>query len=125
MAAGETSLKELCAILKRVDLMVTCDSGPMHIAAAMGTPTVALFGPTDPERTGPYGGGHKVLQGRMTCIPCFKRKCRENQCMREIEVEEVLAAAGEIVAAKASRFVHPVVDSGRREAWRWQEGRKI
>ena len=42
--------------------MVTCDSGPMHIAAAMGTPTVALFGPTDPLRTGPYGRGHRVLQ---------------------------------------------------------------
>jgi ADP-heptose:LPS heptosyltransferase len=50
--AGKTSLKELCFLFKKVDLMVTCDSGPMHIAAAMGTPTVALFGPTDPGRTG-------------------------------------------------------------------------
>jgi len=116
VAAGETSLKQLCGILKRVDLMVTCDSGPMHIAAAMGTPTVALFGPTDPKRTGPYGTGHKVLQGRMNCIPCFKRKCPENLCMKEITVEEVLAAAEGILTAGLLRSAHPDDDSKGGEA---------
>ena len=98
--AGKTSLKEFCCLLKQVDLMVTCDSGPMHIAAAMGTPTVALFGPTDPLRTGPYGMGHRVLQRRMDCIPCFKRTCPENRCLGEISLEEVFCAAEEILKGR-------------------------
>lgn len=98
--AGKTSLKELCSLVKHVDLMVTCDSGPMHIAAAMGTPTVTLFGPTDPLRTGPYGMGHRVLQQRMECIPCFKRSCPENRCLREIPVQEVFCAAEEVLKSR-------------------------
>ncbi|MDH7500066.1 MAG: lipopolysaccharide heptosyltransferase I [candidate division NC10 bacterium] len=100
-AAGRTSLKELCALLKKVDLVITCDSGPMHIAAAVGTPTVALFGPTDPKRTGPYGGTHRVLQRQMDCIPCFKRKCRDPHCLKEISVDEVFRAAEEVLSGGA------------------------
>jgi lipopolysaccharide heptosyltransferase II len=100
VAAGKTSLKELCWLLREVDLLVTCDSGPMHIAAAVGTPTIALFGPTDPRRTGPYGRGHRVLQRQMVCIPCFKRDCPENLCLREIEVEEVFSAAKEALRGR-------------------------
>jgi len=102
VVAGRTNLKELCALLKEVDLMITCDSGPMHIAAALGTPTVALFGPTDPKRTGPYGGGHRVLQGRADCAPCFKRSCPENRCLQGITVEEVFSAAEEALRAEGS-----------------------
>jgi len=102
VAAGRTTLKELCALLKRVDLMVTCDSGPMHMAAAMGTPTVALFGPTDPKRTGPYGSVHRVLQRQMDCIPCFKRRCRENLCLKEISVGEVFRAAQEVLSSRGT-----------------------
>lgn len=59
---GRTSLVELGGLLKALDLLVTVDSGPMHMAAAVGTPVVALFGPTDPLRTGPYGPGHRVIR---------------------------------------------------------------
>ena len=55
--------------------MVTNDSGPMHVAAAVGTPVVAIFGPTNPRRTGPYGPGHQVLAGRAPCSPCYRRRC--------------------------------------------------
>jgi lipopolysaccharide heptosyltransferase I len=97
VAAGRTTLKELCALFRKVDLVITCDSGPMHIAAALGTRTVALFGPTDPRRTGPYGMGHRVLQKQMDCVPCFKRRCPDNRCLKEITVEEVGEAAAEIL----------------------------
>jgi ADP-heptose:LPS heptosyltransferase len=98
--AGKTNLKEFCCLMKQVDLMVTCDSGPMHIAAAMRTPTVALFGPTNPLRTGPYGIGHRVLQQRMDCIPCFKRSCPENRCLREIPAEKVFCTAEEVLKGR-------------------------
>jgi len=93
--AGRTSLLQLAALLKRADLMVTCDSGPMHLAAAMGTKVLALFGPTDPVRTGPYGEGHCVIQAGIPCVPCLKRDCPEETtaCMAKIKVEEVFHAA--------------------------------
>jgi len=72
--------------------MVTTDTGPMHIAAAMGTPVVALFGPTAPWRTGPFGDGHVVIRKELPCSPCFKKKCTDPRCMGTIEVEEVLQA---------------------------------
>lgn len=59
---GKTSMLELGGVLRELDLLVTVDSGPMHMAAAVGTPTVAIFGPTNPIRTGPYGTGHRVVQ---------------------------------------------------------------
>ncbi len=93
--AGATDLIQLAALLKRADLVITCDSGPMHLAAAVGTKVLALFGPTDPVRTGPYGAGHRVIQKSADCIPCLKRACplEERICMESISVEEVLAAA--------------------------------
>ena len=89
---GQTSLQDLACLYKRASLVVTTDSGPMHIAAAVDTPTVALFGPTDPSRTGPYGDGHCVVRKDMTCSPCFLKKCDSRRCMVEITVEEVFAA---------------------------------
>ena len=97
--AGQTDLTELAALFSKADFVVTVDSGPMHIAAAVGTPVIALFGPTSPARTGPYGkldgptGGHTVITHRLDCSPCFKKKCPEPVCMTGITVEEVLAAA--------------------------------
>lgn len=84
---GRLGLKELAAILARADLMVAVDSGPMHIAAALGTPLVALFGPSDPRRTGPYGGRAAILREDLPCAPCLKRRCQiadERLCMRSI-----------------------------------------
>lgn len=89
---GRTNLKELAYLYSLSQVMVTTDTGPMHIAAAVGTPVVALFGPTAPWRTGPFGGGHIVIRKKLPCSPCFKKRCTGLRCMREIEVEEVLQA---------------------------------
>lgn len=92
---GRTTLRELACLYKRAALVVTTDSGPMHLAAAVGTPVVALFGPTDPARTGPYGPGHRVVRRELACSPCLKKRCETQRCMREIEVGEVFAAVRE------------------------------
>jgi len=73
---------------------VTNDSGPMHIASAVGTPVVAMFGPTDPRRTAPMGHPAHVLRYDLPCSPCFRRVCPypDHPCMRLIGVDEVLKA---------------------------------
>ncbi len=94
--AGETTVKELIVLLRRSRVLITNDSGPMHLAAAAGTPVVALFGPTDPARTGPYGGGHTVLRSGVPCSPCFSRRCANTllmECLTAIRPERVLEAA--------------------------------
>ena len=100
---GRISLKTLAAVLRSADLMITVDSGPMHIAAALGTPVLALFGPTDPARTGPLGCG-RVLRRTLPCSPCLQRRCQiaeTRRCMRDLDVQEVLAAARELLATAA------------------------
>ncbi|MBI2876893.1 MAG: lipopolysaccharide heptosyltransferase II [Candidatus Tectomicrobia bacterium] len=98
LLTGRTSLKQLAALMEAADLLVTNDSGPMHLAAALGTPVLALFGPTSPRRTGPYGVGHRVLQKTLPCIPCFKRQCPEDhRCLRGLGVKEVLEAVRELI----------------------------
>jgi heptosyltransferase I len=87
--AGRTTLRELAYLYTRCRLLVTTDTGPMHIAAAMGVPVVALFGPTAPWRTGPYGKGHTVIRESLACSPCFKKKCSHLTCMKSITVEKV------------------------------------
>lgn len=98
---GKTSLRELVAIIDGARAMVTNDSGPMHIAAAVECPTVAVFGPTNPQRTGPYGPGHKVIPGRAPSSPCYKRQCiyggtEEMRCLRNITVQDVTDRLEEI-----------------------------
>ena len=93
---GATTVGLLPALLSKASLLMTNDSGPMHIAAAIGTPVVALFGPTSAVRTGPYGMGHSVLTGKVPCSPCFSRTCHNTQpleCLRTVLPEQVLAAA--------------------------------
>ena len=94
--AGKTTLRDLACLYQRARLVVTTDSGPMHIAAAMGTPTVALFGPTNPDRTGPYGAGHRVIRKPLPCSPCLRKECDTMQCMKDISVEEVLEVVKEV-----------------------------
>jgi heptosyltransferase I len=89
---GETSLLELASLYRKALMLITTDSGPMHLAAAVGTPVVALFGPTDPARTGPYGLGHTVIRRSLSCSPCFLKRCSTRKCMQDIAIEEVLAA---------------------------------
>lgn len=96
--SGRTDLMTLAALLQRAAIMITTDTGPMHISAAVETPTVALFGPTAPWRTGPYGEGHRVLRAPMACSPCFKRKCPcAAACMASIDVKQVMAAAADLL----------------------------
>lgn len=90
--AGSTDLRELAALLDMAAFVITVDSGPMHIAAAAGAAVIALFGPTAPWRTGPYGRGHKIIRKDLPCSPCFKKDCDDIRCMEEITVEEVLNA---------------------------------
>jgi 3-deoxy-D-manno-octulosonic-acid transferase/heptosyltransferase-1 len=94
--AGQTSLKELAALYERCRFLVTTDTGPMHLAAAAGIPVVALFGPTAPWRTGPYGERHQVVRLEMACSPCFKRQCEHGACMAHLTVEQVLAAVARL-----------------------------
>jgi lipopolysaccharide heptosyltransferase I len=90
--SGRLSLMELAALLERSDLYVGNDSGPMHLASATRTPTVAIFGPTDPKRTGPYNTRASVVASPLDCAPCFRRKCPTNECLRRLAPEEVHAA---------------------------------
>ena len=93
---GKTSILQLGALLERCEICLSCDSGPMHIAAAVGTPTIALFGPTDPVRHKPYGAGHTVVEKPVVCRPCYRRTCHRQDalhlCMTEIDPAEVVKA---------------------------------
>ncbi len=90
VAAGRLSLTESVALMKRAAVYVGLDTGPMHIAAMTGTPVVALFGPTHPERVGPYGVKNAVLQAEnLDCLCCRKRACDHQRCMRGIAVSTV------------------------------------
>ena len=95
---GETTPGLLPALLESASLLLTNDSGPLHVAAAVGTPVVALFGPTSPLRTGPYGIGHAVLTHQVPCSPCFSRSCHNRnhlECLTGITSHQVLAAVRE------------------------------
>jgi heptosyltransferase-2 len=90
----------LAAVLARARLLVSNDSGPMHLAAAVGTPVVAFFGPTDPGRTGPTGAPARLLDRYVFCSPCFRSKCPYgHECMKEITVEMALAACEEVLGS--------------------------
>jgi lipopolysaccharide heptosyltransferase I len=94
---GRTTLKELVGLIAEARVMVTNDSGPMHIAAAVGTPAVAIFGPTSPDRTGPYGPGHRIMKTDVPCRPCYKRQCvlggtEALACMAGVTADEVAEA---------------------------------
>ncbi|MEE8367652.1 MAG: lipopolysaccharide heptosyltransferase II [Thermoanaerobaculia bacterium] len=95
----DLDLAGLATVLSQLDLLVTNDSGPMHLAAAVGTPTVAIFGPTDPVRTAPAGLGHQVVYADRWCSPCFRKRCPllHHHCMKKIEVDEVVQAALKIL----------------------------
>ncbi len=93
------SLSETGAILEQMDLLISNDSGPVHMAAASGTPCLVMFGPTDDHRTGPYGDIHKVMTTEIDCRPCFSRTCKldEQTCLRDISPEAVYEVALEMV----------------------------
>ena len=96
--APETSILESIALYKRLALMVSCDSGPLHLCAALGVPTVAIFGPTDPARNGAYGPGHETVVHRLPCSHCWKKTCPlgTQECMESISVDAVFQAVESI-----------------------------
>lgn len=96
---GVYSLPETGSILSQMDLAITVDTGPMHMAAALGIPVVAIFGPTDPHRTGPYGDRHRVIRTTdLACQPCFSRTCSRGDlaCLERISADPVLEAVRSI-----------------------------
>jgi len=98
--SGKTTLRQLAWLMKKADAVVGNDSGPIHLAAAVGTPVVGLYGPTSPARTGPYGVQHTVVTSRLPCSPCFRRDCEISvACMREISVDIVYEACKRYIAA--------------------------
>jgi heptosyltransferase I len=114
---GRTSLKTLAAVYRQACTVLTTDTGPMHIAAAMGTPVVALFGPTAHWRTGPYGSEHVILRAGLECSPCFRRRCfttryEERACMRRISVDEVLNTVLRKASSPARASSKPLPSAG-------------
>lgn len=100
---GAVPLGCLPALLSKAAAMITNDSGPMHVAAALEIPVVAMFGPTSAVRTGPYGVGHHVLTGQVPCSPCFSRVCRhspEMECLHLIKPNDVVEAARRVLTAQ-------------------------
>lgn len=93
--AGKTTLRQLVALLERADLVIANDTGPMHIASALGRPLVAMFGPTSPVLTGPYQRLDSVIRFNLSCSPCFSRTCSHRSCLRWLGVRPVLDLAEE------------------------------
>jgi heptosyltransferase II len=92
---GRTTLLELTTRLRRCEVLLTNDTGTMHLAAFLGVPTVSIFGSTEPQLTGPLGKGHTVLRHHVECSPCFLRECPlDFRCMKAVTVEEVVRAVG-------------------------------
>jgi len=93
---GKTTLRQLCAVLARSRVLLTNDSGAMHVGYAVGTRVVAIFGSTEHAATGPVGAGHVVVRNKVDCSPCFLRECPiDFRCMKRIEVDEVVSRVSE------------------------------
>ncbi len=105
---GRTSLREAMGIVARAKVAVGPDTGLMHIAAAVGTPVVSLWGATSPERAGPHGFMDLIVQGQAPCAPCYFRRCRIGRiCMQSIHVQDVAAKIDLALSQGSSeRFLH-------------------
>ncbi len=98
LLCGETSLSDLVGVLSRLRLLVTNDSGPMHLAGALGVPLVAIFGPTNWRETAPRGKSQRILRADVDCSPCLLRECPiDHRCMTRVGVEAVVSAAVELL----------------------------
>ncbi len=102
--SGHTSLRVLKAVLKRCCLFVTNDTGPMHMANALGVPVVAVFGSTDPMATAPYNGLASVVRNPVDCSPCLLRECPiDHRCMTSVSADQVVRAAQGVLANRVVR----------------------
>ncbi len=118
---GTTSVRQLMALLASVELVITNDSGPMHVAAAFDRPIVALFGPTDHTATSPLCSRFLLVRKETECAPCFKRQCpTDHRCMAAISAKDVLDAVGALLKsgdggnAQGWKLVH-TAEKGARE----------
>ncbi len=101
--SGATTIRELMAVVKRCRVLITNDTGPMHIAAAFGVPVVAVFGPTDWRTTAPYGQERSAVREAVDCAPCLLRECPiDHRCMTRISVDRVYDAAVQQIAGVSS-----------------------
>ena len=97
--AGKTSISELSNYISKLDIFITGDSGPMHIAASLNIPTIALFGPTNPSETSQWKNPRSVIiKKNLECQPCMKRTCplKHHNCMKLIEAREVIDSISEV-----------------------------
>jgi lipopolysaccharide heptosyltransferase II len=92
---GRTTIPQLIGVLSGAAAVVSCDTGPMHLAVALGKEVIALFGPADPKRTGPYRG--RVVRASLPCMPCNRRRCENPLCMEAITPREVLENIGAVL----------------------------
>lgn len=92
--APPTTVRGMIPYIREARLLVSGDTGPMHLASALGVPVVGIFGPTDPARNGPFGAGDEVVYEGVPCAPCYKKRCPgyDNVCMTSIEVVDVIEA---------------------------------
>jgi heptosyltransferase-2 len=103
--AGTTTLRQLASLISLCDVLLTNDSGPMHIADALGTPIVALFGSTSEVVTGPYRSSGAVIHKHVECSPCYQRTCPiDFRCMKRIEADEVYDAVQRVLGSKRSKL---------------------
>ena len=109
VAAGKTTVKQVAALIERCDLLVSNDSGLMHVAVAVGTPVAAIYGPTDLNRTAPLGPGHRVIRHNLPCSPCFKlesdaqvQACSHHDCLMTITPDEVYQVINETLPTLAN-----------------------
>lgn len=105
-AVAKTNLRQLVALLEKADLVIANDSGPMHIAAALGRPLVTPYGPTNPLRTGPYRRDDSVVRLDIPCSPCYSRRCSHQSCLAWLGIDPVLA------------MVEEQLDSGPQQVFR-------
>ena len=97
---GRTTLSELIEELRRCTLLLTNDTGTMHLAASLGVPVVAIFGSTEPALTGPVGEGHTIIRHHVECSPCFLRECPiDFRCMKRVTAAEPIAAIHALISA--------------------------
>ena len=102
---GQTTLDQLIDELRECRLLLTNDTGTMHLAALLGVPVIAIFGSTEPRLTGPLGNGHIVLRNHVECSPCFLRECPiDFRCMKAVSVQEVANAVSSILSKQSDEF---------------------
>ena len=112
VAAGKTTVKQVAALIEKCDMLICNDSGLMHVAVAVGTPVIAIYGPTDIRRTAPLGAEHTVIRHELPCSPCFRLEgdeqihlCPHHDCLMTIATDEVVQAAVDKAAGARPELV--------------------